>query len=55
LAAELEKEFSIKPDYIKSAGGAFEVRVDGNLIFSKMKEGRFPEHHEIISAVKAAV
>jgi predicted Rdx family selenoprotein len=26
----------------------FDVVADGNLIFSKQKEGRFPEHDEII-------
>ncbi len=26
----------------------FEVRVDGKLIFSKKKEGRFPEDEEIL-------
>jgi predicted Rdx family selenoprotein len=26
----------------------FDVVADGNLIFSKQKEGRFPEHDEVI-------
>jgi predicted Rdx family selenoprotein len=29
----------------------FDVLADGNLIFSKQKEGRFPEYGEIISAL----
>jgi predicted Rdx family selenoprotein len=29
----------------------FDVLADGNLIFSKQKEGRFPEHDEIIRAL----
>jgi predicted Rdx family selenoprotein len=29
----------------------FDVVADGNLIFSKQKEGRFPEHDEIIQAL----
>jgi predicted Rdx family selenoprotein len=29
----------------------FDVVADGNLIFSKQKEGRFPEHDEIIRAL----
>jgi len=29
----------------------FDVVADGKLIFSKQKEGRFPEHDEIISAL----
>jgi predicted Rdx family selenoprotein len=29
----------------------FDVVADGNLIFSKQKEGRFPEHDEVIRAL----
>jgi predicted Rdx family selenoprotein len=29
----------------------FDVVADGRLIFSKQKEGRFPEHEEIIRAL----
>jgi predicted Rdx family selenoprotein len=29
----------------------FDIVADGNLIFSKQKEGRFPEHDEIIRAL----
>jgi predicted Rdx family selenoprotein len=29
----------------------FDVVADGKLIFSKQKEGRFPEHDEIIRAL----
>jgi predicted Rdx family selenoprotein len=29
----------------------YDVVADGNLIFSKQKEGRFPEHDEIIRAL----
>lgn len=32
---------------IPSGGGRFEVTVDGDLAFSKLKEGRFPEYEEI--------
>ena len=32
---------------IPSGGGKFEVSVDGELAFSKLKEGRFPEYDEI--------
>jgi predicted Rdx family selenoprotein len=29
----------------------FDVVADGNVIFSKQREGRFPEHDEIIRAL----
>lgn len=32
----------------KGRGGVFDVRVDGNVIFSKHRAGRFPEHKEIL-------
>ena len=30
-------------ELVPSDGGVFEVEVDGKLVFSKVKEGRFPE------------
>ena len=35
------------------AGGCFEVKVDGNLIFSKLESERFPEHDEILEAIES--
>ncbi len=32
----------------KGRGGVFDIRVDGNLIFSKHRAGRFPEHKEVL-------
>jgi len=38
---------------IKAGGvGQFDVDADGVLIFSKHKESRFPEHDEIIRALR---
>ena len=34
---------------IPSDGGRFEVAIDGELVFSKLEEGRFPEEDEIIA------
>ncbi len=34
-------------ELIPSVGGVYEVTKNGNLIFSKKKEGRFPETNEI--------
>jgi selenoprotein W-related protein len=53
LKATLEKEFpGVEIELIKSAGGAFEITVDGTKIFSKLDLGRFPEHSEIIEKMK---
>ena len=53
LADAIEAEYGIKPDLIKSGGGVFEVEVDGDLVFSKKAQFRFPENQEIINILKA--
>ena len=37
---------------IKSKGGAFEIRHDATLIFSKKASKRFPSNDEIIAALR---
>jgi predicted Rdx family selenoprotein len=36
---------------VSGAKSQFDVLADGDLIFSKQNEGRFPEHDEIIRAL----
>ena len=36
---------------LPSHGGRFEVTVDGELIYSKLAEGRFPEEKEILEKI----
>ena len=44
-----EYEYNLESlEFIPSGGGAFEVILDNNVIFSKFKEGRFPEHDEVL-------
>ena len=38
---------------IPSAGGVFEVTLGDEPIFSKKREGRFPEEDEILARVEA--
>lgn len=35
----------------KGSGGVFDVTVDGRLIFSKQRGGRFPELDEVLSQI----
>jgi selenoprotein W-related protein len=52
LKAELEQTFpGVEVELIKSSGGAFEITVDGNKIFSKLDIGRFPEKSEIVNLI----
>jgi selT/selW/selH-like putative selenoprotein len=36
---------------IKGAGGVFDVRVDGHVVYSKHRTGRFPEPEEVVAAI----
>ena len=36
---------------VPSHGGRFEVTMDGELVFSKLAEGRFPEEREILEKI----
>jgi selenoprotein W-related protein len=36
---------------IPSGGGCFELSVDGELIYSKLKTGQFPDESAILAAV----
>ena len=38
---------------VPSGGGAFEVSVNGNKIYSKLQTGQFPDPDAILKAVKA--
>ena len=38
---------------IPSDGGRFEVTLDGELIYSKLKTGDFPQNKEILEQIRA--
>jgi len=48
----LNKEFGEEVSLIAGGGGVFDVIVDGRMVFSKFKTGRFPEPNEIIDKLK---
>ena len=57
MALELLKHYQKNISELKlvpSGGGAFEVSVNGKLIFSKLEEGRFPEPTELKELIEAA-
>ena len=47
LAEDIQNKYHIQPELIRSGGGVFEVKKDGQLIFSKRALGRFPTTEEI--------
>jgi selenoprotein W-related protein len=48
----LNKEFKADVELIASAGGVFEIVVDGKKIFSKKALNRFPEEGEIVGLIQ---
>ena len=48
LAAAIKTANGIDAELIKGKGGAFEVEVDGKLIYSKLRTNRFPTDKEIL-------
>lgn len=53
MAAELQKEVGVAAILHQSSGGVFEVEVDGDLLFSKTKLGRFPEPGEVHGIIQS--
>ncbi len=53
LAAEIEKETGIRSRLVHSHRmGVFEVTADGEVIFSMLTSGRFPEPSEVVPAIR---
>jgi len=50
LITELKARIK-KLTLVPSDGGRFEVSIDGKLVYSKLKTGRFPEYDEIRSHI----
>jgi selenoprotein W-related protein len=58
LTEELLTEFAHEIQewtLIPGSGGVFEVMVNGNLVYSKMKTGRHPEVDEIRQLLQKAI
>jgi len=53
LADELERRTGTRPALIKGGGGIFDVKLDGELIFSKKQAGRFPAPGEVEATIEA--
>ena len=52
MAAQLQKTFNAETRLIKGGGGDLDVNVDSVLIFSKKKEGHFPNEGEVERLIK---
>lgn len=52
MGEELKEKFAAEIELKAGANGIYDVVVDGNLIFSKHKAGRFPELEEIVRLIQ---
>lgn len=53
MAAEIKEKYGVDSELIAGHSGIFDVHVDGNLVFSRHEEGRFPEPQEILDAIES--
>ena len=53
LAAELNDN-GFAASIVEGATSQYDVLSDGELVFSKLEAGRFPEHDEILAALREA-
>ncbi|MCP3903833.1 MAG: hypothetical protein GY715_09380 [Planctomycetes bacterium] len=53
MAAHLKQKFDVDTELIEGSGGVFDVKLDGELIYSKDETGTFPEHVEIEKLVSS--
>ncbi|MBM3347380.1 MAG: SelT/SelW/SelH family protein [Betaproteobacteria bacterium] len=51
MAAALKSRLGVDATLIEASRGIFDVAVDGRLIYSKYRTGRFPGHDEVIQAL----
>lgn len=54
MSAEIGPHDGAQIHLVAGGGGVFDVRVDGSLLFSKHKLGRFPEPGEIARLIAAS-
>ncbi|MCP4249863.1 MAG: selenoprotein [bacterium] len=48
LAEAIKNEIGVEAKLIEGGGGIFDVKANGDMIYSKDETGRFPEHNEVL-------
>jgi selenoprotein W-related protein len=48
----LKKNFDVDIELVAGSNGIFDVSLDGNMIYSKSEQGRFPQPAEIIKLIE---
>ena len=52
MGDELKKTLGAAIELVPGANGIFDITVDGKMIFSKSKQGRFPQPDELIGLIQ---
>ena len=52
MGDELKKNLGADIELVAGSNGIFDITVDGRIIFSKLKQGRFPRADEVISLIQ---
>jgi selT/selW/selH-like putative selenoprotein len=53
MGDELKKNLDAEIELIAGSNGIFDISLDGEMIFSKFKKGRFPEPDEVVALIKS--
>lgn len=52
MQAAIKKEFGLTAELKGGHAGVFDVELDGSLVYSKNKTGRFPTNDEIFAKIR---
>ncbi len=55
LAGKLKSNFDIEAQLIEGTGGIFDVKLGGNLVYSKHQTGSFPDEDELIASLREKI
>ena len=52
LAQEIKQASGVEPQLVKGDNGVLDVLIDGRMVFSKHRDGRFPAPGELARAIR---
>jgi selT/selW/selH-like putative selenoprotein len=52
LAEEIKSRFEVDSKLIPGANGIMDITVDGEMVFSKHQQGRFPDPGELVRLIE---
>ncbi|MBC80578.1 MAG: hypothetical protein CMQ33_07065 [Gammaproteobacteria bacterium] len=55
MAGKLKSNFDIEAQLIEGDGGIFDVKLGGNLVYSKHETGSFPDEDELITSLREKI